>query len=195
MSLAGHGRIDDLFEADEPVAPEETGGGLPSVIWPALGTTLVLALIGELLFRLLGFAPPLLLVVAVAAGIAAIRSALGAVREPLIGRLGELVRARPPGDPRVGRRADGMRDAIRRWTRRLEWGSTGPQRYSNAVAPHLAELADQRLRQQYGLTMASDPARARAVLGEAAWAVLNPRPGATLDHRQVVQTVAALMKL
>jgi hypothetical protein len=195
MSLSGHGRIDDLFGRDEPVDPEESGRGVPPVVWSMLGTTLVLTAVGELLLRVLGFAPSVVLLVAVSVGVATVRLAVRSVAEPLLGRLGDVVQARPPVDLSAEHRADGMRNAIRRWTRRLEWGATGPQRYGNAVAPHLAELADQRLRQQYGLTQDSDSDRARAVLGETVWAVLHPRPGTAPSHRQIAQAVTLLAKL
>jgi hypothetical protein len=200
MSLAGHGRIDDLFGGDElgaaePSTRERTARAVPAAFWLWLAITTVLTAVVELLFRLFLFVPPLLLLVAVCGGCAAIWLTLRAIAEPAVGRLGELMRARPPADRSAYRRADGMRDAIRRWTRRLEWGATGPQRYVNAVAPRLAELVDERLRQKYGLTMASDPAKARAALGEAAWAVLHPPPGTSPNQRQIAQTVDVLEKL
>jgi len=80
---------------------------------------------------------------------------------------------------------DGMLEAIRRWDRRLEWGSSSPERFAHAMTPKLGELVDDWLRQRHGLTMASDPAAARALLGESAWAALHPPAGTMASPEQI----------
>ena len=64
-------------------------------------------------------------------------------------------------------------DALR-WESRLEWLSDDGERFARTVVPALAALADERLRQAHGITRASDPERARQILG---WRVCQ-----LLDH-------------
>lgn len=68
---------------------------------------------------------------------------------------------------------DGVRRGVNAWERRLHWTGNQPGRFVRAVQPLLAELVDERLRQRHGITRATDPARARALLGEPLWSLLS----------------------
>ena len=69
--------------------------------------------------------------------------------------------------------ADSLRSAVRRWEQRLEWSRSDPDAFARTVVPMLGELADERLRLHHGITRASDPRRARELLGEPLWLVLD----------------------
>jgi hypothetical protein len=140
--------------------------------------------------RAVGIAPSFPLVFAVAAGAVLIRVATGQLREPRRRRTRDIVRG-DTGDlvaPEPAR-ADGMLAAVRRWDRRLAPGRAGADR---ELRPALRELAHERLRQRYGLSLADDPERARRLLGEPLWSVLT---GATASPSDVDAAVRRLESL
>jgi hypothetical protein len=85
---------------------------------------------------------------------------------------------REPGE----RGADGLAPAVHRWHVRLQRKRT--------LQPNLAELVDERLRLRHGCTRASDPARARTLLGERLWAYLGESTARTPSPRDF----AAMLK-
>lgn len=68
---------------------------------------------------------------------------------------------------------DGLREAVRRWESRLRSGHRDAARFTEVMAPVLADLVDERLRQRHGFTRASDPQRARAICGDELWQLLD----------------------
>jgi hypothetical protein len=157
-------KLDELFGEVEPTGPG--GGTVPGWRWVlrAAVQTFLVSAVAFTGLRLLGLAPSLPLILAVAGGAVLIRLAASSVREPRGRRPADLMRpsrhrAEPP--PRV----DGVVVAVRRWDRRLATTDSG-------LSASLGELADERLRQRHGITRASDPSRARALLGEPVWALL-----------------------
>jgi hypothetical protein len=107
-----------------------------------------------------------------------LRWALGRSAEPdwLLARdLVRPVRVRRRLEPGEGYEGgDGVAEAVRRWDRRLGWGEKDAQRFAVTVGRSLGELVDERLRQRHGITRATDPVRARHVVGERVWALLGP---------------------
>jgi hypothetical protein len=171
---ASDARLDDLLgfaEPSAPVAPPPDPWILRAVMHTALASVVVS--MGFVIFNLV---PPYLVIVFVCAGAVLVRRAVQLTGEPQKNRTSEVVG--PPGPVRSGEYGgwsydgDGVRDAIRRWDRRLEWGGTAPERYRVSVAARLTELAEERLRQVHGLTPAQDPQRARELLGPATWDLL-----------------------
>ncbi len=131
--------------------------------------------------HLFGYSPPYLFILAVCAGTTAVRRAVAFLAEPSWRRISDYVRRLGPAErARAGggwyESGDGMLAAVRRWDRRLEWGATSAVRYAHSVAGQVTELVDERLRQRHGFTMATDPARARRLLGESVWRALHPGP-------------------
>jgi hypothetical protein len=159
--------LDDLLgevEAPTPTPTRQFGR------WALRGVvqTFVVTLVVYTLARAVGLAPPFLLVFSVSAGAVLVRLAAVSVKPPRGNRPTRLVAARPAEPPA---RADGVLAAVRHWDRRL--ADTGRGAGDPGLGVALGELADERLRQRHGLTRASDPARARALLGEAVWALLG----------------------
>jgi hypothetical protein len=195
---AEHGRLEDLFRFDERLSPMPVEEPAPNRwLWQALGATFIITVVVLMLLRVIGFTAPFLLVLLVSGGAVAIRMLIRTVSERRWRRVGDLVRNASgsnliiPGGWSLGS-DDGMLQAIRRWDRRLEWGATSPERYAHTVAPQLGELADQWLRQRHGLTRASDPARARSVLGESTWATLHPAPGGSPSMQDIFEALQRL---
>jgi hypothetical protein len=158
--------LDDLLgEVEVPTPSRQVGR------WALRGVvqTFAATLIVYTLARAVGLAPPFLLVFSVAGGAVLVRLAAVSVKPPRGHRPTRLVAARPAEPPA---RADGVLAAVRHWDRRLADTGRGPTDQRLSLA--LGELADERLRQRHGLTRASDPARARALLGEAVWPLLGP---------------------
>jgi hypothetical protein len=90
---------------------------------------------------------------------------------------------------------DGVRSEVSRWERRLQWSHGELERFVRTMRPLLADLVDERLRQQHGITRASDPMRARAMLGEPLWALLHGRVYRTPIRREFAEILAKLESL
>jgi hypothetical protein len=61
--------------------------------------------------------------------------------------------------------------------------------------PVLAELTDERLRLRHGITRATDPRRARELLGDPLWAALHDRGRRTPKAREFETYVDVLERL
>ncbi|MEN3611438.1 hypothetical protein [Plantactinospora sp. ZYX-F-223] len=90
---------------------------------------------------------------------------------------------------------DALGSSVNRWETKLTWSQGEPERFSRAVLPVLCELVDELLRQRHGVTRVSDPARARALLGEPLWNFLDTPPKRTPAPRDLAAIVAQLEKL
>ncbi|MBQ0976532.1 hypothetical protein [Micromonospora sp. M61] len=90
---------------------------------------------------------------------------------------------------------DALRSAINRWEWPLDWSNTRPERFSGVVLPRIGELADERMRLKHGVTRESDPARARALLGDRLWTFLETPPRRTPSPRDLAVIVAELEKI
>ena len=90
---------------------------------------------------------------------------------------------------------DTLRAAVRRWEQQLDWSQREPDSFSRNVLPVLAELTDERLRLKHGFTRASDPQRAREVLGEPLWQFLDEPGRRTPKPRELSAYVEALEKI
>jgi hypothetical protein len=172
-------KLDDLFGEVEPAAgPAPSGRRL--ALTAVVQTFLVTAVLFTVL-RLIGLDPSLPLVLGISAGAVLVRLAAASVREPRGRRISDLMR--PPRHRREpATRSDGVLMAVRRWDRRLANTDSG-------LSASLGDLADERLRQRHGLTRASDPARARALLGEPVWALLA---GGTVTAAQAETAIRRL---
>jgi hypothetical protein len=103
-------------------------------------------------------------------------------------------RGEEPGDFQWGG-ADSLRAAVRQWEHRLDWSQSDPDRFSRNVLPVLAELTDERLRLRHGITRASDPRRARELIGDELWVLLaepGRRPPKARDLTTYVETLEQL---
>jgi hypothetical protein len=91
--------------------------------------------------------------------------------------------------------SDSLRTAVRRWEQRLERSQSDPASFSRNVLPVLAELTDERLRLRHGITRASDPRRARELLGDPLWSMLDDpgrRPPRTRDLAAYLEALERL---
>jgi hypothetical protein len=187
--------LDDLFsyEEVEPAGPPRVERR-PWLVIAVLQTFAVSAVVFTG-FRAADLAPSYLLIVAVCAGAVLIRQAVLVAREPRWQRTRDLVRGPAWAAEELRQDGDGMLEAVARWDRRLDWGTTNAERFGSAVARRLGELADERLRQRYGLTRASDPARARDLLGEQAWAIIHGHVDVSPPPAEVARAVASIETL
>nr|MDT0657914.1 hypothetical protein [Micromonospora sp. DSM 115978] len=90
---------------------------------------------------------------------------------------------------------DALRGAVNRWENKLVWSKGETGRFAKGVLPVIGELVDERLRLRHGLTRASDPPRARALLGEELWAFLTTpvkRTPAAADLATIVEKLEKL---
>jgi hypothetical protein len=202
---SGPGYVPTDSHLDELLRYEDSGAELVDVAetrpWRlrAVGYVLAISAVTYTLTRAGGLAVPFTLILAVVTAGILVRRAVRLVHEPLWLRAADLVR--PPG----GRRRielsgwyegdDGMVAAVRRWDRRLDWGSTDPDRFNHTVPPRIGELVDERLRQRHSLTRTSDPARARALLGEEIWAFLHKPATHVPTPREIAAVVTQMEKL
>ncbi len=194
-AAAGTASIDDLlYHTEEPDRPRR---GLPGRSgWWLRNTAIVvvLALALEGVSRFAGVGVPLVLELAAVVALRALWLILQRVAPPDL----PTARARRTVADEDGRYVftggDALRVAVRRWEDRLQAPPDGA-RFSRNVLPVLAELTDERLRQRHGITRASDPARARQLLGEPLWQLLADPGRRTPKAKDWAAHVAALEKL
>jgi hypothetical protein len=182
--------LDDLlrFEEAEPVEPSGWERRRPWLILSLLQTFAASAVLYTG-FRVVNLAPPYALLVAVCAGAVLVRQAVVATAEPKWRRTRDTVRSEP-ATAGASAASDGMLDAVGRWDRRLDWGTTSVQRFDTTVVRRLAEIADERLRQRHHLTRLGDPVRARELFGEDLWLLIH----GSLDRVPPPARVAAALQ-
>lgn len=165
--------IDDLLGYEEETATPP-GRSRRSIVLLTLLRTIVITGVVTLLLRGVGVAVPVVLVAAGVLALLALRRLLVLVAPP----------ARRPGRRVSGEfdagdgmyqwpSPDAMRWAVTRWEQRLAWYVDVPTTFTERLQPMLRDLADERLRQRHGVTIAGDPHRARMLLGEPLWTVLT----------------------
>lgn len=193
--------IDDLLRyEDEP--PSRRGGRAGLTRTALLVAVLTAAVAGGL--RMFGVTVSVALV---AVGVLALVTLRRVLRQ-----------VAPPGRAHPGRRASGpvggaagvlddaegmyqfpppdaMRRAVVRWEQRLSWCADSPASFGDGLRPVLRELADERLRLGYGVTIDGDPARARELLGEPLWSLLTGQHRRGPGQRGLARAVAALEEL
>ncbi|WP_405113666.1 hypothetical protein OG559_07220 [Micromonospora sp. NBC_01405] len=189
--------IDDLlaFEEEPPPQARVTQGGRVRGVLRTLAVTGALTAVAVAGLRTVGLQVSLVVVVAGVVALLAVRRVTAALA--------------PPPPPRVGARApageedgnyhwaarDALRAAINGWERPLDWSSGRPERFAERLLPRLGELADERLRQRHGFTRESDPARARALLGDRLSTFLDTPSRRTPSPRDLAAIVAELEKI
>jgi hypothetical protein len=202
MSEREIGGLDDLFAfADEPVVdePVEVVERPPSRVAWVLRNLLLVAVatvVAVAGLRSAGIHISLLLIVAAFVALRLLMLAVAEVAPPPVPKAA----SRPNSADNDGlyrwAGTDSLRAAVRRWEQRLEWSQSDPDAFSRNVLPVLAELTDERLRLRHGITRASDPHRARELLGEPMWQMLtDPDPGRRPRARDVAGYVEALERL
>ena len=114
----------------------------------------------------------------------------------------EVRRRRCPSGPPVGSGCAVRSGRPRRSARpyaggsaRLDRAHADPDLYSRNVLPVLAELADERLRLRHGITRATDPRRARELLGDPMWAALHDPGRRAAKTRDIETSVDVLERL
>jgi hypothetical protein len=191
--------LDDLLRSDDSAPARPTAPTREPWIGRAALQTFIASAVAYTGLQAFNLEPPYPLILAVCAGAVLIRQAVRLTAEPEWQHTREVVRpvtVRQPIEGGLFSSGDGMLDAVRGWDRRFDWGATGPQRFHHAVVPRLRDVADERLRQRHGLTMAGDPDRARDILGEQLWGVLTgPAPDRPPTPTQVAVWVERLEKL
>ena len=194
------GGLEELFSftdeppAAEPVAEQERPRSraawlIRNALLVAVATVVTVAGL-----RIAGTRVNILIVVAAFAALRLLMLAVAEVAPPPLGRAAARRAAEEPGGYRWAG-TDSLRAAVRRWEQRLEWSQSDADRFSRNVLPGLAELTDERLRLRHGITRASDPRRARELIGEPLWQMLGD-PGRRPPKRQeLVNFVEALERL
>jgi hypothetical protein len=196
------GGLDDLFAfGDEPPAEENTEVEerprsravwvLRNLLLVAVATTVTVAGL-----RSAGISVSLLLVVAAFVALRLLMLAVAEVAPPPVPKARRR-RGNTADDEGLYRWAgtDSLRGAVRRWEQRLAWSQSDPEAFSRIVLPVLAELTDERLRLRHGITRASDPRRARELLGEPVWAMLNEPRSRSPKARDLSMYVETLERL
>jgi hypothetical protein len=174
------GGLDELFGfAEEPVAaerpvaeersPSRAGWLIRNLLLVAVATMVTVAVL-----RIAGIRVSIMVIVAAFVALRLLMLAVAEVAPPPAGRASARRAVEEIGEYRwTG--TDSLRAAVRRWEHRLDWAQSDAERFSRIVLPVLAELTDERLRLRHGITRASDPRRARDLIGEPLWAVLHQR--------------------
>lgn len=188
----------DLFagEEEKPAAeePAESGGKRRSRFgWIVRGVLLVAiaTVVTVAVLRSQGIKVDVLLVVFAYSALRLLMKAVSDVAPPPLPRRG-------PGNGTGGAAeasGDSLRTAVRRWEYQLGHAQNEPDRFSRIVLPALGELTDERLRLRHGITRATDPQRARELLGEPLWQLLNETGRRSPKPREVSAWIDALERI
>lgn len=184
--------IDDLLKHEEEPPPEPARPAGGTGWWVrTLFIAAALAAVAVFGLRMLGYDLPVPLAFAGCLALLVLRRAVRAAAPPA--RISPDVRlpsGEEAGEYNWAAGEDGLNDAVRRWEQRL----ARPER--SAPAPStLVQLVDERLRQRHGLTMASDPDRARALLGDPLWTLLTRPPKRTPSPPDLAAALSHLERL
>lgn len=179
------GGLEGLFGfTDEPAAGEPFAEERPRsrAVWLIRNALLVAVatLVTVAALRVAGTRVNILIIVAAFVALRLLMLAVAEVAPPPMARPARRL-AEEEGSRGAG--TDSLRAAVRRWEQRLEWSQSDVARFSRNVLPVLAELTDERLRLRHGITRSSDPRRARELIGEPLWRVLDD-PGLRPPKRQ-----------
>lgn len=181
--------LDDLLNRGDAEGGESPAQPLSRWLLWALPTAAVLA--GALVLVVGGIGYRLWYPLAVA-GVLSLMVLARAVTGLRVATTGDPDLDVPGPDPE--RSDGGFAHAVRRWQTRLAWDRAGLWRSSRPLRPDLVELVDERLRQRRGFTLAGDPVRARAVVGEPLWSYLAD-PGRTPPPRELELLVAEMERI
>jgi len=189
------GGLDELFSSgDEPRAEEvEAVGRSRSPALRLAGNALLIAAATTVTvagLRSAGVRTSILLIVAAFTGLRLIMLAVSEVAPPSLPK-----RQAGSAGSSAGPHGDALRAAVRRWEQNLDRAHADPDLYSRNVLPVLAELTDERLRLRHGVTRASDPRRARELLGDPLWAALHDPGRRAARARDLEAYVDALERL
>ena len=199
MSTDRDAGLEDLFSApvERPVEePQEAPPKPRSRMAWILRNTLLVAVataVTVAVLRSLGIKVSVLLVAAAFVALRLLMLAVSEVAPPPLPR-SRGNRGEESGDYRWAGN-DTLRVAVRRWEQQLDWSQHDAERFSRIVLPALTELADERLRLRHGVTRASDPRRARELLGEPLWQVLHDPGRRPPKAREMSAVVDALEKI
>jgi hypothetical protein len=189
--------LDELFGArDEPVIEEPVEAPVvrqkSKALWLLRNILLVAAatIVTVAALRAGGLHAPLILIIAAFIGLRLILLAVSEVAPPPLPK-----RQGGGSGASSGPASDALRAAVRRWERTLDRANADPDLYSRNVLPVLAELADERLRLRHGITRASDPRRARELLGDPTWEALHDPGRRAGKTRELESLVDALERL
>ncbi|MEW2539154.1 hypothetical protein [Micromonospora chalcea] len=190
--------IDDLLSFGEEPAGEDvrpSGGGRARLLLRTAAVTAAVVVVVVVGLRAVGLKVPIWIIVAGVLAVLAVRRVTAALSPPPPPRAG----ARAPAGEEPGTwnwsARDALRTAINGWERPLDWSADNRERFTERILPRLGELADERLRQRHGVTRESDPARARALLGEPLWTFLTTPARRPPSPRDLAAIVAELEKI
>ncbi len=199
MSADRDAGLEDLFSApaERPVEePQEALRKPRSRVGWILRNTLLVAVataVTVAVLRSLGIKVSVLLVAAAFVALRLLMLAVSEVAPPPLPRA-RGSRGEESSDHRWAGN-DTLRVAVRRWEQQLDWSQHDAERFSRIVLPALTELADERLRLRHGVSRASDPRRARELLGEPLWQVLHDPGRRPPKAREMSTVVDALEKI
>lgn len=182
--------IDDLLGGPAPAVDDRLASSDRPGAELLKGFLLVgaLTLVGMFALRVAGLGAPWWFVAAVALAAVLVFRTVRAVRPPLPSR--QAGRSLGEGAP-----ADGLRQALRRWETRLDWCHGDTSAFNRKLRTSLVEIVDERLRQRHGITRESDPARARAVLGEPLWTFLAEPVRRPPNPRELTNLIAWMERI
>jgi hypothetical protein len=181
--------LDDLFNGnpDAPAGPRDRHG-LVRVI-SLLAYAIVITILVYVALRAFELDAPLAVLFLTAITLVGTWRLAGKVRPPLASRHAGRFHEEREHLP------DGLLVAIARWDTMMDWSHTDAARFNRKVLPRLAEVVDERLRQRHGVDRASDPTRARTILGDPLWTFVTMPSRRPPHPRDLDQIVSALEKL
>lgn len=190
--------IDDLLRHEEEPPPQPKRVATGTGWWVrTLLTAAGLAAVAVFGMRMAGLTLAIPLAFAGCLALLLLRRVVALVAPPPLTKLGlRRVVGEESGAYNWRASQDALRVAVHRWEVPLGWSRREDlDRYLRTVPKMLRELADERLRQRHGLTIASDPKTARVLLGEELWTILTTPVKRPVAPRELAASVSRLEKV
>ncbi|WP_020520306.1 hypothetical protein [Catelliglobosispora koreensis] len=181
--------IDDLFSGAEVQRPAKPAAPMAVRTFSLLAIACVLTALAYIALRLMELEAPVPALFGFALAIAGLVRVTKRLRPGPRARHAGFTVEQPLSMP------DGLKVAVNSWDMMLDWSHTDASRFNRRVLPRLGELADERLRQKYGITRASDPVAAREKLGDPLWTFVTMPHRRSPQAKELDHIIAALEKL
>ena len=198
MTGAGNSSIDELLRYEDELVPTSRKPFRSMAGWWLANTLFAVAIAALVLLalRAANVAVPYLLAFTVVLALLVMRKQLRAVAAPPPPRAAMVRPSSSLADESAYQwgSLDGLRAAVGRWESRLVRGYDSVDRFAR-LRQQLVELIDERLRLRHGVSLAADPTRARALLGETLWTFLECPVRKPLTPRELAVVLSRMEEL
>jgi hypothetical protein len=184
-------RLDDLLGYDDGDLRRRVDRPVRYAILVGLGV-IISAIPIRWVLGVFGLDVPYVLVLGVLAAFAGIRAT---VRLLHIRPVPSSLRQNPPLERWGADEHDGIHDAVRSWSGRLDYAQDNPRNFPRMIQPALVHIIEERIRLMHGVTRATDPHRFAQLVGPELSALLAGPVSAQVTPQMIATLVARMEAL